>query len=159
MLMLVQWNKASCPHGEMLMVLYVVIYYSSCGICTALYAFIGIWSYVAAKQWPYRYSIVYRCGFIPCWVWRQETWHLQCICILILDYGRKASLVWGFGRVSEKLRFSKGWWWLIFILYEDTSLVGIISLPWWLLIFTTYAFISIVGHIPWLIVGWHITYV
>ena len=76
-----------------------------------------------------------------------------------LDYGRKASLVWGFGRVSEKLRFSKGWWWLIFILYEDTSLVGIISLPWWLLIFTTYAFISIVGHIPWLIVGWHITYV
>jgi len=103
---------------------------------------------------PWRDAHGVICGYLLFFLW-----HLQCICILILDYGRKASLVWGFGRVSEKLRFSKGWWWLIFILYEDTSLVGIISLPWWLLIFTTYAFISIVGHIPWLIVGWHITYV
>ena len=35
-------------HGEMLMVLYVIIYHYSYGICIASYAFIGIWSYVAA---------------------------------------------------------------------------------------------------------------
>jgi hypothetical protein len=60
MVMLIQWNKACGLQEEMLMVLYVIIYHSFCGICIASHLFIGIWSYIIAG-YPrlYRYNIVY----------------------------------------------------------------------------------------------------
>jgi hypothetical protein len=48
-------------------------WYLSCGTASYCIAWHDIWSYVA-NLWLrlYRYNIIYRCSFIPCWVRRQE---------------------------------------------------------------------------------------